>query len=433
MQIAVIGLSHRTAPVEIREKVSIPEQQVAEYVSRLRSCSQIAECAILSTCNRLEIYAVLRDSEHGLREVTQFLAESKGVALPMLQRHLFTLLHQDAVMHLMRVAAGLDSIVLGEGQILAQIKVTHKLAQQGKGVDRILNQLFKAAITGGKRVREETDIGKGAISVSSAAVEMAMRKKNRRSLQDQRCLVVGAGKMGELVLRHLISKGARQIIVLNRSLEKAAQMVEQFGLMLPVATIDELGNHLGAADLIFTCTSASEPLINYERLSQVRREQPLMIFDIAVPRNVAVDVEELSNVHLFNVDHLKQVVEENRAYRQLMVQQCEDILLQQLDEFLDWWRNLEAVPTINSLRQKVETIREQELEKALSRLGTEFGEKHQGIIDSLTRAIVNKILHDPMVQLRAQRDVEARRRALQTLQTLFNLEPLGSNPEPPVL
>lgn len=172
MQIAVIGLSHRTAPVEIREKVSIPEQQVAEYVSRLRSCSQIAECAILSTCNRLEIYAVLRDSEHGLREVTQFLAESKGVALPMLQRHLFTLLHQDAVMHLMRVAAGLDSIVLGEGQILAQIKVTHKLAQQGKGVDRILNQLFKAAITGGKRVREETDIGKGAISVSSAAVEI---------------------------------------------------------------------------------------------------------------------------------------------------------------------------------------------------------------------------------------------------------------------
>ncbi|BAC89159.1 glutamyl-tRNA reductase [Gloeobacter violaceus] len=430
MQIAVIGLSHRTAPVEIRERVSIAEGQVPEYVSRLRSCSQVAECAILSTCNRLEIYTVLRDSEHGLREVTRFLAESKGVLLPTLQRHLFVLLHQDAVMHLMRVAAGLDSIVLGEGQILAQVKMTQSLAQQGKGVDRVLNQLFKTAITAGKRVRSDTNIGTGAVSVSSAAVEMALRKKG--PLHNQRCLVVGAGKMGELLVRHLLAKGARQIIVLNRSLEKAAQMVEQFGLMLPVATVDELTNYVPCSDLIFTCTGATEPLLTLEKMSSLRRDQSLMIFDIAVPRNVATEVDELPNVQLFNVDHLKQVVEENRAYRQLMVTQCEEILLEQLDEFLDWWRGLEAVPTINQLRQKVETIREQELEKALSRLGTEFAEKHQGIIDSLTRAIVNKILHDPMVQLRAQRDIEARRRALQTLQTLFNLE-AQSNPEPPTL
>ncbi len=430
MQIAVIGLSHRTAPVEIREKVSIPENQVSEFVSRLRACPQIMECAVLSTCNRLEIYTVLHDSEQGLREVIQFLAESKGVLLPTLQRHLFTLLHQDAVMHLMRVSSGLDSIVLGEGQILAQVKMTHTLAQKGKGVDRILNQLFKTAITAGKRVRSETDIGTGAVSVSSAAVEMALRKKG--SLADQRCLVVGAGKMGVLLVRHLLAKGARQIVVLNRSLEKAAQLVEQFGLPLRVGTLDDLGNQVLASDLVFTCTAATDPLLSFEKLALLRREpSPLMIFDIAVPRNVAPDVEDIPLVHLFNVDHLKQVVEDNKAHRQVMALQSEEILLQQLDEFLDWWRGLETVPTINCLRQKVESIREQELEKALSRLGTEFGEKHQGIIDSLTRAIVNKILHDPMVQLRAQRDVEARRRALKVLQTLFNLDPLGSNPEPP--
>jgi glutamyl-tRNA reductase len=426
MQIAVVGLSHRTAPVEIREKVSIPESQVPEFVSRLHSCSQVLECAVLSTCNRLEIYTVLQDSEYGLREITQFLAETKGVMLPTLQRHLFTLLHQDAVMHLMRVASGLDSIVLGEGQILAQVKVTQALAQQGRGVDRVLNQIFKTAITAGKRVRNETPIATGAVSVSSAAVEMAQQKLG--SLADRRCLVVGAGKMGVLVVRHLISKGARQIKILNRSLEKAEQLVEQFGLELGVGTLENLNNHVAASDVVFTCTAASEPLITADRLDALKRERALMIFDIAVPRNVDPSVSELLDVQLFNVDHLKQLVEENKAFRQAVVLQCEEILQQHLDEFLDWWRGLEAVPTINSLRQKVESIREQELEKALSRLGSEFGEKHQGIIDSLTRAIVNKILHDPMVQLRAQRDVEARRQALKTLQLLFNLEPLQSEP-----
>jgi len=426
MQIAVVGLSHRTAPVEIRERVSIPESQVPEFVSRLRSCSQVLECAVLSTCNRLEIYTVLQDSEYGLREITQFLAETKGVMLPTLQRHLFTLLHQDAVMHLMRVASGLDSIVLGEGQILAQVKVTQALAQQGRGVDRVLNQIFKTAITAGKRVRNETPIATGAVSVSSAAVEMAHQKLG--SLADRRCLVVGAGKMGVLVVRHLISKGARQIKILNRSLEKAEQLVEQFGLELGVGTLENLNNHVAASDVVFTCTAASEPLITADRLDALKRDRALMIFDIAVPRNVDPSVSELLDVQLFNVDHLKQLVEENKAFRQAVVLQCEEILQQHLDEFLDWWRGLEAVPTINSLRQKVESIREQELEKALSRLGSEFGEKHQGIIDSLTRAIVNKILHDPMVQLRAQRDVEARRQALKTLQLLFNLEPLQSEP-----
>ncbi|MBC7883630.1 MAG: glutamyl-tRNA reductase [Anaerolineae bacterium] len=429
MQIAVIGLSHRTAPVEIREKVSIIESQVPEFVSRLRTCSQVQECAVLSTCNRLEIYAVLRDSEYGLREIAQFLADDRGVSLASLQHHLFALFHQDAVTHLMRVASGLDSIVLGEGQILAQVKVTQTLAQKGGGVDRILNQLFKVAITTGKRVRSETDIGTGAVSVSSAAVEMAMQLQG--NLVDQQCLVVGAGKMGVLLVRHLLAKGARRITVLNRSLEKAEQLVEKFGIEMPVATLENLNNHLVASDLVFTCTSSTEPLVTCERLRLLRREQKVMFFDIAVPRNVAADVDNLPNVRLFNVDHLKQVVEDNKAHRVLMAQQAEGILQQQLDEFLDWWRGLETVPTINCLRQKVESIREQELEKALSRLGSEFGEKHQGIIDSLTRAIVNKILHDPMVQLRAQRDVEARRQALKALQMLFNLEPPQSEPPTP--
>lgn len=425
MQIAVIGLSHRTAPIEIREKVSIPEHQVAETLRKLRTCPNVQECALLSTCNRLEIYAVLKDSEYGVREIIRFLAETKDVSLPMLQPHIFVLLHQDAVMHLMRVASGLESLILGEGQVLAQVKATHTLAQQAKSVDRVLNQVFKTTITASKRVRAETEIGTGAVSVSSAAVELALSKQG--SLANQRCLVVGAGKMGELLVRHLLAKGARQIVVLNRSLERAAQLVEQFGLQLLVGNLEDLCNRVVAADLVFTCSSTVEPLLTSEKLVQLlRRDQGLMIFDIAVPRNVASDVNDLPGVQVFNVDHLKQVVEENMAYRHSMICQAEVILQQEMDKFLEWWRSLEAVPTINCLRQKVETIREQELEKALSRLGTEFGEKHQGVIDSLTRAIVNKILHDPIVQLRAQRDAEARRRTLQALQLLFNLDPLSN-------
>ncbi|MGB3495708.1 MAG: glutamyl-tRNA reductase [Elainellaceae cyanobacterium] len=422
MNIAVVGLSHKTAPVEIREKLSIPETQIDEAIAKLTSYPHIEEVAILSTCNRLELYAVTTETEHGIREISQFLADQGRVVLQDLRPYLFTLLHHDAVMHLMRVSAGLDSLVLGEGQILSQVKQTHKLGQQHNGISRTLNRLFKQAITAGKRVRTETSIGTGAVSISSAAVELAQMKVD--TLENRRVSILGAGKMARLLVQHLLSKGANDITIVNRSMRGAENLAKQFeNADLKLHTLDEMMPVVANSDMVFTSTSATEPLLTRAKLEPVLlSHQSLMLFDISVPRNIHSDVNELDRVQAFNVDDLKAVVAQNQESRRRMAQEAETLLEEEVEAFEVWWRSLETVSTISSLRTKVETIREQELEKALSRLGSEFAEKHQEIIEALTRGIVNKILHDPMVQLRAQQDIEARRHAMQTLHTLFNLE-----------
>lgn len=422
MNIAVVGLSHKTAPVEVREKLSIQEAKMEGAIAQLCSYPHIEEVAILSTCNRLEIYIVATETEQGVREVSQYLSELGQLPLHHLRQHLFTLLHQDAVMHLMRVAAGLDSLVLGEGQILAQVKNTHKLGQQYKGIGRLLNRLFKQAITAGKRVRTETSIGTGAVSISSAAVELAQMKV--QNLAAYRVAILGAGKMSCLLVKHLLAKGAVNISILNRSSRRSEELASQFPeAKLALCPLSEMMRVIAESDLVFTSTSATEPLLDRAKLeATLEPNRSLMLFDISVPRNVAADVNELENVQAFNVDDLKAVVAQNQESRRQMAMEAEGILDEEVDNFEVWWRSLDTVITINCLRDKVETIREQELEKALSRLGSEFAEKHQEVIEALTRGIVNKILHDPMVQLRAQQDIETRRRAMQSLQMLFNLD-----------
>ena len=423
MNIAVVGLSHKTAPVEVREKLSIPEPQLETAIAHLLSYPHLQEVAILSTCNRLEIYLVATETQPGIREVTQFLSEKSKLSLHQLRPHLFTLLHDDAIMHLMRVAAGLDSLVLGEGQILSQVKQTHKLSQQYKGISRILNRLFTQAVTAGKRVRTETSIGTGAVSISSAAVELVQMKV--QNLSNYRITILGAGKMSRLLVQHLLSKGGNQITILNRTLGRAKELANQFpDANLKIDTMSEMMSVMANSDIVFTSTSATEPIVDRSKLETIlTASQSLMLVDISVPRNVATDVNELAHVQAYNVDDLKAVVAQNHESRRQMAQEAEVLLEEEVQAFDVWWRSLETVPVINCLRDKIETIREQELEKALSRLGTEFADKHQEVIEALTRGIVNKILHDPMVQLRAQQDIEARRRAMQTLQTLFNLEP----------
>lgn len=422
MNIIVVGLSHKTAPVEIREKLSIPTPQMEAAIADLRSYPHIEEATILSTCNRLEVYVMVSETEHGVREVTQFLAEQGKLPVHQLRPYLFMLLHQDAVMHLMRVSAGLDSLVLGEGQILAQVKHTHKVGQQYNGIGRILNRLFNQAITAGKRVRTETSIGTGAVSISSAAVELAQLKVS--DLSTCRIAILGAGKMSRLVVQHLLSKGATQICIINRSIESARELAQQFKAAdLKLHLLPEMMQVLSESDLVFTATAATEPLLDRAKLEAILApEQTLKLFDIAVPRNVDADVNHLPNVHAFNVDDLKAVVAQNQESRRQMALEAESILEQEVEAFELWWRSLETVSTISCLRDKVEAIREQELEKALSRLGSEFGEKHKDVIEALTRGIVNKILHDPMVQLRAQQDIDTRQHAMQTLRVLFNLE-----------
>lgn len=426
MNIAVIGLSHKTAPVQIREKLSIPTAQTGDAIAHLTHCPHIDEVSILSTCNRLEIHIVTEETEQGIREVTQFLSEHSGLPLPELRQHLFILLHQDAVNHLMRVAAGLDSLVLGEGQILAQVKHAHQLAQQHKSLGRVLDRLLKQSLTAGKRVRSETSIGTGAVSISSAAVELAKLKVP--NLDSCHISILGAGKMARLLVQHLNAKESCTITILNRTIDRANELAKQFPeANIQTGTLDAMLETVKASDVVFTCTSATEPILHRENLEPILDgSRTLMVFDISVPLNVDGNVNELPNVHAFNVDDLKAVVAQNQASRRRMAMEAQVLLDEEVEGFMDWWRSLDTVGTISSLRNKVETIREQELEKALSRLGSEFADKHQEVIEALTRGIVNKILHDPMVQLRAQRDIEARKRAMQTLHMLFDLEPASN-------
>jgi glutamyl-tRNA reductase len=289
-------------------------------------------------------------------------------------------------------------------------------------VGRILNRLLKQAITAGKRVRTETNIGTGAVSISSAAVELAQMKVE--SLEPQKVCIIGAGKMSRLLVQHLLAKGCHNIAIVNRSIQRSQELAQKFpdsGLQLH--QLSEMMTIISQSDIVFTSTGATQPLLNRDKLAAaLDPTKSMMLIDISVPRNVDGDVNELANVQSFNVDDLKAVVAQNQESRRMMAMEAEKLLEEEVEAFDVWWSSLETVPTINSLRAKIEGIREQELEKALSRLGSEFAEKHQEVIEALTRGIVNKILHDPMVQLRAQQDIEARRQAMATLQTLFNLE-----------
>ena len=422
MNIVVVGLSHKTASVEVREKLSIPEAQIEEAIAVLKSYPHIEEIAIISTCNRLEIYSVATDIEQGVREISQFLADKAKMSRRDLRPNLFTLLREDALRHLMRVSSGLESLVLGEGQILAQVKKTHKLGQKYKGLGRLLDRLFKQAISAGKRVRSETSIGTGAVSISSAAVELVHTKV--ANLPDYNITIIGAGKMACLLVKHLLSKGATKISIVNRSHRRAQELCGKFAhVEIDIYPLGEMMQAIATSDLVFTSTGATQPILDRSKLEEhLTLERDLMVVDISVPRNVAANVNELACVSAYNVDDLKAVVAANQESRRQMAQEAEGIIEQEVENYILWWRSLETVPTISCLRSKVESIREQEMEKALSRLGSEFGEKHQEVIEALTRGIVNKILHEPMVQLRAQQDIEARRHCLRSLQMLFDLD-----------
>ncbi|MBA3924361.1 MAG: glutamyl-tRNA reductase, partial [Nostocaceae cyanobacterium] len=262
-----------------------------------------------------------------------------------------------------------------------------------------------------------------------AAVELAQMKV--QNLAKSRVVIIGAGKMSKLLVQHLLAKGALSIAILNRSPEKAQELAHHFRNQVAANGCEPIQSHplsemmtvISTCDIVFTSTSAVTPLLDRAKLEMVLEpNRPLQLFDISVPRNVHVDVNEIAHVKVFNVDDLKAVVAQNQETRRKMAHEAQGILEEEVLAFDSWWRSLETVSTISCLRDKIETIREQELEKALSRLGAEFADKHQEVIEALTRGIVNKILHDPMVQLRSQQDIEARRRCMQTLQTLFNLD-----------
>jgi glutamyl-tRNA reductase len=429
MHIAVVGLSHRTAPVEIRERLSIPEQSMEASLQQLRADEQVLEASILSTCNRLEIYTLLRHPDQGISAVGSFLSNISGLAVEELTPHLFTFHHEEAIGHLLRVSAGLDSLVLGEGQILSQVKKMVRLGQEHRSVGPILNRLLNQAVSTGKRVRTETNLGTGAVSISSAAVELAQLKVGQARgvdelvpLDQEQVAVVGAGRMARLLLQHLQAKGCRGVVLLNRTVSKAELLAADFpALPVQCRPLDDLNHCLSTCSLVFTSTAADTPIITAERLSSLNRRSSLMLIDIGVPRNISADTAGLPGVQSYDVDDLQEVVNRNQEARREMAAEAEGLLEEEARLFLEWWDGLEAVPVVNRLRRQLEDIREQELQKALSRMGPDLSARERKVVEALSKGIINKILHTPVTNLRAPQPRQQRHSAMRVLEELFEL------------
>ena len=429
MHIAVVGLSHRTAPVEIRERLSIPEQSMEASLQQLRADEQVLEASILSTCNRLEIYTLLRHPDQGISAVGSFLSTISGLAVEELSPHLFTYHHEEAIAHLLRVSAGLDSLVLGEGQILSQVKKMVRLGQEHRSVGPILNRLLNQAVSTGKRVRTETNLGTGAVSISSAAVELAQLKVGQGRgldelvpLHQEQVAVVGAGRMARLLLQHLQAKGCRAVVLLNRTVSKAELLAADFpALPVQCRPLDDLDHCLSTCSLVFTSTAADTPIITAERLIALNRRSSLMLIDIGVPRNIAADTAGLPGVQSYDVDDLQEVVNRNQEARREMAAEAQGLLEEEARLFLEWWDGLEAVPVVNRLRRQLEDIREQELQKALSRMGPDLSTRERKVVEALSKGIINKILHTPVTNLRAPQPRQQRHSAMRMLEELFEL------------
>lgn len=427
MHLAVVGLSHRTAPVEIRERLSIPEHSLEQSLKELRAHDQVLETSILSTCNRLEIYSLLKNPEEGVEAIQNFLASHSGLPGQELQPHLFALHHEEAIQHLLRVSAGLDSLVIGEGQILSQVKKMYRLGQDHQSIGPILNRLLNQAVSTGKRVRTETNLGSGAVSISSAAVELAQLKVGQEqgldelvSLNNEIIAVVGAGRMARLLIQHLQSKGAAKLVLLNRTVSKAELLASDFPeLPIKCLGLEQLDKQLCACSLLFTSTGSEEPIIDSKRIDNLIRNQRLMLIDIGVPRNISSDTSLSRNVQCFDVDDLQEVVDRNQAARRELAIQAERLLDEDRQVFLEWWDGLEAVPTINRMRRHLEELRQQELLKALSRMGSDLSDRERKVIEALTKGIINKVLHGPTTALRAAQPRSQRLHSMEALERLF--------------
>ncbi|XP_068313627.1 glutamyl-tRNA reductase 1, chloroplastic-like [Pyrus communis] len=430
--IVVIGLSIHTTPVEVREKLAIPEAEWPRAIGELCGLNHIEEAAVLSTCNRMEIYVVALSQHRGVKEVTEWMSKTSGVPVSELCQHRFLLYNNDATQHLFEVSAGLDSLVLGEGQILAQVKQVVKVGQGVVGFGRNISGLFKHAITVGKRVRTETNIAAGAVSVSSAAVELALMKLPASSHATARMLVIGAGKMGKLVIKHLVAKGCTKMVVVNRTEERVASIREELhGIEIIYKPLTDMLTCAAEADVVFTSTASETPLFfqdNVKDLPAVGLDTGgLRLFvDISVPRNVSSCVADVDGARLYNVDDLKEVVAANKEDRLRKAMEAQEIITEESKQFEAWRDSLETVPTIKKLRAYAERIRAAELDKCLSKMGDDISKKTRRAVDDLSRGIVNKLLHGPMQHLRCDgsdsRTLSETLENMHALNRMFSLE-----------
>ena len=421
MEILVVGLSHKTAPIELRERLHVPEQDLPKPLELLGDSPEIAERMLVATCNRVEVYAVTEGRvEQAAQAITDCLATSRSVEKAEFLDKLYTYTAADAVRHVFRVASSLDSMVVGEPQILGQVKAAYSIAQAREATGIILSNLLEQAFHVAKRVRSETGIAASAVSVSSAAVELA--RKIFGELTGRSVLIIGAGEMAELALRHLVDDGVRSVLVANRSYDRAVALARQF--CGRAVTFEAFRQEMVGADIVISATSAPHVILKKEDMQAVthqRRHRPIFLIDIADPRDIDPACNEVDNVYLYNVDDLQSVVEANLKERQREAERAEVIIDREVGVYLDWLRSLDVVPTIVSLRERVEEIRGTELQKALGRLG-ELTPEQREAITALSHAMVNKILHQPMTELKRRAALRDGHLYTSVLRRLFGLE-----------
>ncbi|RMH34918.1 MAG: glutamyl-tRNA reductase [Nitrospirae bacterium] len=401
MNIIVVGVSHKTAPVELRELLAIPVSRIGEALKRLVVYPSVKEGMFLATCNRVEVYAVVDDVDRGVSAVQEFLVHTHlAVSEEMLLPHLYRYVDDRAIAHLFRVAASLDSMVIGEPQILGQVKTAFELSLLHRASGVILNKVVRKALSVGKGVRTQTRIAEFAVSVSSAAVELA--KKVFSNLHEKTVLLVGAGEMGKIAAQHLIRNGVRQVLLTTRNLHRAHALAERFhGKAIPFG---ELRSALVRADIVLCATGAPHYVIereDVERAIRQRMNRPVFLIDITVPRNIDPAVKEIDNAFLFDIDDLENHVGHNQEERRREATKAEALIQQEVETISSWLRSLEATPTIVALKKRGDEIKQAELEKALGRLGP-LTERERRTIESLATGIVNKLLHGSLVTLKTE-------------------------------
>lgn len=420
MHILKVGFNYKTTPVDIREKFTFKEEQLTEAMIALKDQKSILENVIISTCNRTEVYAVVDQLHTGRYYIKQFLADWFEVEKETFSTYLHITENDGAMEHLFRVATGMDSMVLGETQILGQLKQAFLTAQVAGTTGTIFNELFKQAITFGKRAHKETGIGEHAVSISYAAVELA--KKVFGDLKGKHVAILGAGKMGELAAKNIQGSGATEITVINRTKENAVAMADKF--QANVAAMDELGSVLVHADILISSTGSESIVLAKETLEKVladRKGKALFLVDIAVPRDIDPEIATLENVFLYDIDHLQHIVDDNLETRKAAAEQIELLLEEEIVTFKEWLKTLGVIPVISALRQKALSIQSETM-KSIERKIPSLTDREKKVLNKHTKSIINQLLKEPITQAKELAGTEQSEEALQLFIDIFGIE-----------
>lgn len=416
----LVGVNHKTTPVEIREKLAFTKGKIEESVDRLLNFPDIIEHTILSTCNRVEIYARANGQNSAIQSIKQFICDFHGLSAVQLEEHFYSYSNEAAIEHLFRVSSSLDSMILGEAQILGQVKDAYSLAKDLRSTGLVLNQLFEKAFSIAKKVREETGIAERSVSISSAAVELA--QKIFDDLENHTVMLVGTGEMAELAAKHLISYGVKTVYVTSRTYERAANLART--LNGSALDFEAFKNELYRADIVITSTSASSFIITKDTVEKAiheRKNKPIFFIDIAVPRDIEPDVNDLENVYLYDIDDLHVVVSANMKEREKESENAMHLISQEVNKFNNWLGTLDAVPTIVEIRKRVENIGNQEMERTLKKI-PHLSEEDKKIIYQMKNSMINKILHKPTIKLKQKTQSEDGHIYLKAIRHLFHLD-----------